>query len=50
MLWLGPISLIKLARVRAQEFAERRRSRKNTDRVKSAYVPDNPGMVVARSQ
>ena len=26
MLWLGPISLIKLARVRAQEFAARRRS------------------------
>ena len=35
MLWLGPISLIKLARVRAQAFAARRRSRKNTDQVES---------------
>ena len=29
MLWLGPISLILLARVRIQEFAARRRQMKN---------------------
>lgn len=35
MLWLGPTCLIKLARVRAQEFAARRRSRKRTNQVES---------------
>ena len=44
MLWLGPISLIKLARVRAQEFAARRRSRsrsrKNADQVESHHASE----------
>jgi hypothetical protein len=35
MLWLGPISLIKLVRVRAQEFAALHRNRKNTNQVES---------------
>ena len=44
MLWIGPISLIKLARVRAQEFAARRRSRsrsrKNADQVESHHASE----------
>ena len=48
MLWLGPISLIKLARVRAQEFAARRRSRKNTNQVES-HAASEAAIAVVRA-